>query len=160
MNKIFKSTLLRSFLCLAIVATMMLGVSTTAHAKIIGTQTWDKNSDVSDPTLMRNNNMSPNKTMGFSGDLYIWAKFVQADVGNPEKVDMIVYNRTQGTHTAVTIHSFDAQSGVNVGMHVNKGDVLQVYFDISTEDGYSGNGHYRAATITYGYSRTFGTWFN
>lgn len=158
MNKVIKSKVFRAFMCLALVVTMMIGTSATAFAQISGTETWYGPSDVSAPFVVTNNNMSPNKTMGYSGNLYVWFRFAQADPYVPEKVTMIVYNRTKGTSASVIAHAHDAQTGCNIGMTVSKGDVIQVFFDVSTEDGYSAPGPYRKAQITYGYSNTYGTW--
>lgn len=158
MKNVVNHKIIRTLICMVLVSTMIVGMASTAFATISGTETWYGPSDVSNPFTVTNNSMSPNKTMGFGGSLFIWARFQKADSYNPVKVIMIVYNRTQGTNTSVTIHSYDSQVGVNVGMTVNTGDVLQVFFDVCTEDGYTPPGYYRKATITYGYSNTYGTW--
>lgn len=159
MKKFLKSKLMRTFTCLALVATMLIGTSTTAFAQISGTETWHGPSDESAYFTVHNNNLSPRKTVAFSGPLFVWIEFSKADSSSsPVKVTLEVRNITRGTSTSAVFGPGDASDRPNVGMTVNSGDVLQVFIDVSTADGYAKPGYYRSARIKYGYSQNWGSW--
>lgn len=154
MKSVKKFKMMRAFLCLALVATMFIGSTTTASAQIIGDQTWTKPSDESAYFTVTNNNLSPRKTVGFSGPLSLWIEFYQADSSSsPIKVTFEVRNITQGTSTHAVFSAEEGSKKPNVGMTVNNGDVLQIFIDVSTANGYPKPGYYRAAKVKYGYVR-------
>lgn len=157
-----KAKVLRLLSCLVILAlTLCTSVSSIAYAAISGTQTWTAPSDESAWFTVTNNNTTPYKTMGFSGPLWICFDFNQADSANypPITLTVEVRNLTQGT-----VDITDYANGPNTShfphyMEVNKGDVLQFFFDVKTEQGYTPPGPYRKANIKFGYSQTYGSWF-
>lgn len=150
---------MRMFLCFALVATMIIGTSTTAFAQISGTETWYGPSDQSAFFTVTNNNLSPKKTMGFSGPLFVWIEYYQADSSSsPVDVTLEVRNLTKGTTDRAVFRGSDGSDKPNIGMTVSKGDVLQIFIDVSTSSGYPKPGYYRKANIRYGYSDTWGTW--
>lgn len=161
MKAIFKSKLVRTIMCLTLAMTMMLGTSVTAKAQISGTETWNGPSDQSSWFTVTNNNLTQRKTMGFSGPLWIWVDFNQADSANypPIYLTVEIRNLTQGT---VDSSDFRISSDIKhypLYDNVNKGDVIQIFFDVKTERGYTPPGPYRKANIQYGYSRNYGSWF-
>lgn len=160
MSRTLKSKVMAILTCLALIATMFITTFSTAHAEIIGTQTWSSSSDESAYFTVYNNNLSPRKTVAFSGPLYVWIEFSKADSSSsPVKVTLEVRNLTQGKTTSAVFGPDSGSSRPNVGTNVNSGDVLQIFIDVSTADGYPQPGYYRSARIKYGYSRNWGTWF-
>ena len=161
MKSIFKSKAIRTFMCLVLMATMLIGYSGTAHAEITGTQTWTASADQSKWFTVTNYNLTKPKTMGFSGPLWIWVDFNKADSASypPIYLTVEVRNLTRGT---VAAHDLACVSDIKhypIYTEVQQGDVLQFYFDVKTERGYTPPGPYRKANIQYGYSKNYGSWF-
>ena len=161
MKSIFKSKFGRTLMCLILALTMIMGLGVTANAQISGTETWYGPSDQSAWFTVTNNNLTRRKTMGFSGPLWIWVDFTQADSASypPIYLTVEVRNLTTGT---VEVNDLGLVSDIKhypMYTEVNQGDVLQFFFDVKTDHGYTPPGPYRKANIQYGYSWTYGSWF-
>ncbi len=155
MKYLVKSNLFRAFMCLALATVVIFSSSLPASAKISGTQTWTATSDQSDVFTVTNDNLSPYKTLAFNGSLDMWITFSQADTSSsPIKVRFEIRNLTTGlTHFRNLKGSWgNVRNHIYVPAHY--GDIIQIYVDVSTADGYPLPGYYRSARVQYGYQLT------
>ncbi len=151
---ITKKNFFRMFLCLTLIFATLVGTTSVAHAQIgdPGSDPW-MDEDQSGHVPMYDTNLTPVKTMGRSGDLVLWYAFAVNDNGPAIKLKIQVRNLTQGKTYSYTIHQMQSidEREYRPSIYVNKGDRLQIYFDICTEDGCTPPGYKRSAVIQYGY---------
>lgn len=152
-----------------IIATMMLATSlivgsvipafaaetnTTVETRA-GEETWDSwgRHQIGYGMHVTNNNLTPVKTIGVNGNLGVWFSFSQADgYSSPVKVTMEI--REAYTGRVLNEASYNAGEAIEATAYVDNitaGTKIQVFFDVSTADGYSRPGPYRQAYIDYGY---------
>lgn len=150
MKNVLKSNFTRTLLCMALVVTMLLGNASTALA-LGGVETWS-GSDTSDVFPVNNNNLTPRKTMGSSGNLYLWVKFAKSD-GKSSDVELHVEvrNLTTGKTDSVYFYNADMVTEQGFNVYVSRGDVIQIYFDVCTRSGQPKPGGTRSANVQYGY---------
>lgn len=152
MKHLVKYNLFRAFMCVALATVVIFSNSLLASAKISGTQTWTATSDQSDVFTVTNDNLSPYKTLAFNGSLDMWITFSQADTSSsPIKVRFEIRNRTTGLTNYVTLNASRGNVQNHLRAPAHYGDIIQIYVDVSTQDGYPLPGYYRSARIQYGY---------
>ncbi len=125
----------------------------SSQAFAAGVETWYSDW-VDEPTMtVTNNNLTPVKTMGVSGNLHIAA----AVTGRPDlepagcpKVKMTVEIRDLSGNVLAKgeVREDDFMPQVHLTIPVTAGQKIQVFFDVSSVS-YNPNGNYRIANISY-----------
>lgn len=148
MKTMISSKFARYFMCFVLASVMLLGMHTTAHATIGGTETWS-GGDKSEWIRIYDTNLTQPKTMGQSGVLKLWFNFSHCDnTTSRVQINMQARNITTGNVEYFTLFP----EGYNeYYLKVRAGDVYQFYFDICTYSGDNKPGFRRTVDIQYGY---------
>ncbi len=150
-----KKNFLRALLCLTLVVATLVGTIGVAHAQIGGPNEVWEGSDQSGHVLMHDTNLTPVKIMGQSGNLQLWFAFAKQNVEEPDiNIKIEVRNLTQNKTYKFTVPqmaSIEERKLMDKTVPVNKGDRLQVYFDICTAPYATPPGYKRSAVVQYGY---------
>ena len=148
MKTMNNSKFARSLMCLALAFVIFLGMHTTAHATISGTETWS-GSDSSNVVRMYDTNLTYPKTMGQSGVLKLWFSFSPCDSSSSRiQIEFQARNITTGQIEYFTLYP---DRNNDQYLTVRQGDVYQFYFDICTYYGDTKPGFKRTANVQYGY---------
>lgn len=141
---------------IAFVLVTVLAIATfSTQAFAAGTETW-YGGWVNEGTItVRNNNLTPVKTMGTSGTLHISASVAGRPDLEPSgcpgvklTVEIRDLNGNVLRRGEVRADAFMPQ--VNLELPVTAGQQIRVFFDISSVS-YNPNGNYRIADVTYGH---------
>lgn len=153
-KRIIAETMVAASLIVGSAVPALAAESTTTVETRAGTETWDSwgRHQVGYNMHVTNNNLTPVKTIGVNGNLGVWFSFSQADgYSSPVKVTMEI--REAYTGRVLNSASYNAGEAVEATAYVDNiaaGTKIQVFFDVSTADGYSRPGPYRQAYINYG----------
>jgi len=171
MSKRFLSVLLALAMCLGITtmafaaegpleensSTLLSVPSTTNDFGIVpygGVETWNKTSATVGTFTMTGNNLTPVKSIGRTGKLYITADYEDAGSGSAKNIKLliqIVNADTQKTRIEwmTPASSYKRNWESPTGLSVTSGQKIQVFFKAFDETGnYLSN---RNVKITYGY---------
>lgn len=140
---------LLAFVMMAVMAISMLSMEAFAA----GTETWYGNYVSEDTMTIRNNNLTPVKTMGVSGKLHICASVSgrpDLEPANCPKVQLTVQIRDLNGNVLVqrSVREDDFMAIVDLEINVTKGQKVQIFFDVSSVE-YNPNGNYRIADVGY-----------
>lgn len=141
------------FCSLFLVLAMILG-TTTAYAVETrsGSETWYLGQATVGSFVVENDNLTPVKTIGDDGDLFVWTEFSRADSSSYSPI--VVTAELRDYDTGAVLDRVQYKEGEPIDrtlyyQNAKKGQRIQVYWDISSQ--YNPPGPYRKANITYGY---------
>lgn len=161
MVKKVKSELMRCFACLSLVAAMFL---TALPVQAAGVEDWGSSSGPDESIRVTDTNLTPVKTITKSGTLKISyitipckSGFSVCHCSDPEpweyppvKVTVQIREAYTGRVLASsTTNQLDYNASVSC--YVTSGMKVQIFFDVSTADGYSKPGPLRKAHFNYCY---------
>lgn len=145
----FKATFLSLFLALG----MILGTTTAYAAETrSGTEVWHLGEATVGSFVVENDNLTPVKTIGDDGKLFIWTQFSRADGSSYPPIVVTVELRDYDTGAVLDRVQYKEGETIDRVLYypnAKKGQRIQVYWDISSQ--YNPPGPYRKANITYGY---------
>lgn len=159
MSRKIKSKFVRYFVCLTLALAMFV---TTIPAQAAGTENWGNSEGPEENIRVTNTNLTPVKTITRSGTLTI--KYItipckpgfcncnDSEPSNYPPVRATVQIRTTTGRILATSSTNQLDYNAQVSVHVNSGDKIQVFFDVSTMPGYSAPGPYRKAHFSYYYT--------
>lgn len=148
------SSIPRKLLAFMLVTVMAITAFST-QAFAAGVETWYA-SWVSEGTItVRNNNLTPVKTMGTSGTLHLVAEVsgrsdLEPSGCPPVKLTVQVRDLNGNVLASGVINEDAAVPQVHINLPVSAGQQVQIFFDISSVS-YNPNGNYRIADVTYGH---------
>lgn len=149
-RKVFCSLLL-------VAATLVTGTTTfnpvTVSASTIDARSssvWYLGGETVGSFTVTNDNLTPIKTIGDSGKLFIWTEYSRADSYSPIVVTAQIRDYDTGKILdSVRYYEGQTENERTLCCDVTKGQRIQIYWDISSQ--YNSPGVYRKANITYGY---------
>lgn len=122
-------------------------VDTISPQTVSGTETWNKGQDYSDWFTMYGTNLTPIKTMGASGTLYLHVTY-----NSSTPVKLLVQVRKAGTTQVIAQTTIGANTYYEhtvSTLSVTKGQKIQIFFKVLDKNGnYNSN---RALNMAYGY---------
>lgn len=148
------SSIPRKLLAFVLVTVMAITAFST-QAFAAGVETWYA-SWVSEGTItVRNNNLTPVKTMGVSGTLHIVAEVsgrsdLEPSGCPPVKLTVQVRDLNGNVLASGSVSEDAAAPLVHINLPVTAGQKVQIFFDISSVS-YNPNGNYRIADVGYGH---------
>ena len=148
------SSIPRKLLAFVLVTVLAITAFST-QAFAAGVETWYA-SWVSEGTItVRNNNLTPVKTMGTSGTLHLVAEVsgrsdLEPSGCPPVKLTVQVRDLNGNVLASGVINEDAAVPQVHINLPVSAGQQVQIFFDISSVS-YNPNGNYRIADVTYGH---------
>lgn len=148
------SSIPRKLLAFVLVTVMAITAFST-QAFAAGVETWYA-SWVSEGTItIRNNNLTPVKTMGTSGTLHIVAQVsgrpdMEPSGCPPVKLTVQVRDLSGNVLASGSVSEDATVPQVHINLPVSAGQQIQIFFDISSVS-YNPNGNYRIADVTYGH---------
>lgn len=141
---------------LSVVLACILCLSCSIPAFAAGPETWNYSTSLVPVGSFNctDTNLTPVKTMGYTGTLTIdISYFERTDAYSSSPVKLTVQARRAGTSTVLAqdVYYEEIGFGGSFSFDVKKGDQIQIFFDVSTAEGYSKPGPYRSAYVRYGY---------
>lgn len=139
----------KKIFCSLFLALSVLMTSTTAFAT--GNETWYLGQQTVGSFVVTNDNLTPVKTMGDDGKLFVWANFSRADSASYPPIVLTFEIRDYDTGEVLdSVKYYEGETPSRaIGTNVTAGQRIQVYFDVSSQ--YNPPGPYRQANVTYGY---------
>ena len=139
---------------LSLIAVVMVTVMAfSVPAMAAGTETW--NGDwVNEPVMViTNNNLTPVKTMGRDGTLHVAAGIKgrpdREPAGCPKvQLTMQIRDLNGKVLASGTVREDAFMPQVHLSIHVNKGQKVRIFFDISSVS-HNPNGNYRVGEVNY-----------
>ena len=149
-RKVFCSLLLAA-------ATIVTGAATFSPATVLAATTdalsssvWYLGGETVGSFTVTNDNLTPIKTMGDSGKLFVWTEYSRADSYSPIVVTAQIRDYDTGEILdSVQYYEGQSENDRTLCCDVTEGQRIQIYWDISSQ--YDSPGVYRKADITYGY---------
>lgn len=139
---------------LSLVAVLMVAVMTFyTPVMAAGVETWN-GAWVDEPKItVRNNNLTPVKTMGQSGTLHVAASITgRPDLepsGCPKvKLTMQIRDLNGNVLKSGSVREDAFMPQVHLSLSVKKGQKIQVFFDVSSVS-HNPNGNYRVGDVRY-----------
>lgn len=149
----------RRLLGIGLTAIMLISLVTPTTAFAAGTETWYANGGYPGTQVgsfnCTNNNLSPVKTIGDSGWLYIWGTAEKSDPYSGNVVTTVEIRSNYNGSTLVSTQSYPInESGTEhyfetSPIYVTAGQQVRVFFDVSSIS--NPPGPYRQAYISYAY---------
>lgn len=159
MKKISLSKTKRRLLGILLSAVMIFTCISPVTAFAAGTETWYKNGGYPGTQVGSfncvNNNLSPVKTIGQSGYLYIWGTAEKSDpyAGNVVTTVEIRSYTTGGTLASTRSYAINPEGTLHYfetpHIYVTAGQQIRIFFDVSSIS--NPPGPYRQAYISYAY---------
>ena len=143
----------RKILSIALICILALSFSVQAFAA--GEETWGYTTQLVPVGYFnfKNTNLTPVKTIDYTGLLTIDISFFQRTDSSSSPVKLTVQVRKAGTSTVLAEDVFyeTIGDGGAFSLQVQKGDRIQIFFDASTVEGYTKPGYTRSACVKYVY---------
>lgn len=130
-----RTTVQRRIISLALVLMFVLSMCTIAYAAddepmpISGTETWYAGSGYVGSLTLEDGNLTPVKTMGASGTLWVHGSAVANNNGNSWwiRVQIISYNTGKVLAETTSTPRADSKQAYAVSLNVTKGQQIQIY---------------------------------
>lgn len=145
-------TMTKRLLAFVLMAVLTISAFST-QAFAAGVETW-YGDWVNEPTItVRNNNLTPVKTMGESGTLHVACGIKGRPDLEPSgcplvKVTMQIRDQNGNVLASGTVREDAFMPQIHLSIPVVAGQKIQIFFDVSSVS-YNPNGNYRVADINY-----------
>ncbi len=150
-KRIFTSLILTLALCVtAAVPTFAAEQPGSNQVASTYSTVWGSGFHSAGDYVFQDTNLTPQKVMGASGRFAIICSFYPTDNIGPIYLTCKIINRTTGK-VASSVTNSAQYTNFAIETTVNKGDVIQIFFDASSV-GNNPTGAYRKARVSYSYN--------